>query len=58
MKAIISKIGGFFKSLRNKWSTLTSKIPTPKFIKKIQESERLQKVSNWLNRYSLIEHIP
>ena len=58
MKAVFSKIGGFFKSLGNKWSAVKSRIPTPKFVQKIRENERLQKINDWLNRYSLIEHIP
>ena len=58
MKSFISKVGNFFKSLHNKWTSFTQKIPTPKFIQKIQNSERIQKISKWLNDYSLIEHIP
>ncbi len=58
MKAVFSNIGGSFKSLGNKWSAVKSRIPTPKFVQKIRENERLQKINDWLNRYSLIEHIP
>ena len=39
MKSFISKVGNFFKSLHNKWTSFTQKIPTPKFIQKIQNSE-------------------
>ena len=38
MKAVFSKIGGFFKSLGNKWSAVKSRIPTPKFVQKIREN--------------------
>lgn len=58
MKAFLRKIGGVFRSLGNKWHTLTAKIPTPGFVVAMRNSARLQKFTTWLNNYSLIEHIP
>ncbi len=58
MKNFFSKIGNFFKSIGSKISGIFKKIPTPKFIIKIKESEKLKKFTAFLNKYSFIMHIP
>lgn len=58
MKKFFSKIGAFIKMLGKKIDEFFDKIPTPKFIKKIKESEKFQKFNAFLNKYSIIGHIP
>ncbi len=58
MKKVFSAIKKFFVTVGQKINHIKEKIPTPAFVRAIQESERLKKVTSWLNRYSLIEHIP
>ena len=58
MKKFFSKVKDFFSLVGSKYKAVMDKIPTPKFIQKMQSSERLQKIVKLLNDYSLIEHIP
>ena len=58
MKSIFSKIGGFFKNIGSKISGFFKKIPTPAFIKKLSENEKLKRVSDFLAKYAFIAHIP
>lgn len=58
MKKFFSKIKAFFISINEKRKALCDKIPLFVFFKKIKESERHKKFTEFLNRYSLIEHIP
>lgn len=58
MKKFFSKAAGAFKSIHDRWRALVGRIPTPKWIQKLKSSPTLQKISDWLNKYSLIEHIP
>lgn len=58
MKKFFKKIGSFFKTLGHKWSDFKGRIPKPKWVVKLQEYEKIKKFQQWLNDYSLIEHIP
>ncbi|MCR4611144.1 MAG: LTA synthase family protein [Lachnospiraceae bacterium] len=58
MKNVFSKVGKFFKNIGNKIKGTAKKIPTPKFVTKLKENEKLKKVTAFLNKYSIIAHIP
>ncbi len=56
MKKFFSKVKGVFSAIRQKWKKLTGKIKTPKFVVKLRESKRLQKIKKFLDDYSAITH--
>ena len=58
MKNVFSKIKSAAKNVKDKISGAFKKIPTPKFIKKLKENEKLKKVGAFLNKYAFIAHIP
>lgn len=58
MKKFFSKLRVAFGTLGNKWKQIKNRIPKPKFVTKLQESEKIKKFQHALNEYSLIEHIP
>lgn len=58
MKNVFSGIGKFFKNIGDKISDFFKKIPTPKFIQKIKDNEKLKKATAFLNKHALISHIP
>lgn len=58
MKKFFSKVRVASETLANKWNQIKSRIPKPKFVTKLQESEKIKKFQRALNEYSLIEHIP
>ncbi len=58
MKSFFSKIGKFFKNIGSKVGGFFKKIPTPKFIIKIKNNEKIKKVSDFMTNHALIFHIP
>lgn len=58
MKKFFLKFTNAIKNSYHKIKSVVSKIPKPKFIKRIQQSTMIQKFTDWCNEYSLIEHIP
>ncbi len=58
MKKFFAKIGAFFGNIANKIKALFSKIPTPKFIKKISENKVLKAINDFNNRHAFLMQIP
>ncbi len=57
MKKFFQKAKTLMQALVQKVKEIKSKIPTPKFVKAYRESPKVQKFFEWVNKYSLVEHV-
>ncbi len=58
MNKVFNKIKEIFGFLREKTAMIKSKIPTPRFVTRMNESKRWQKFTTACNKHALLMHIP